>query len=45
VAVEGAKAAKVARAQIEKSTGKSAISSLNAKTGLAIGKREDKRLK
>ena len=31
VAKEGAKAAKVAREQIEKSTGKSAISSLNAK--------------
>jgi len=31
VAVEGAKAAKLARTQIEKSTGKSAISSLNAK--------------
>jgi hypothetical protein len=31
VAEEGAKAAKVARAQIEKSTGKSAVSALNAK--------------
>jgi len=31
IAEEGAKAAKVARAQIEKSTGKSAVSSLNAK--------------
>jgi len=31
VAQEGAKAAKVARQQIEKSTGKSAISKLNAK--------------
>ena len=31
VAVEGAKAAKVAREQIEKSTGKSAVSKLNAK--------------
>jgi hypothetical protein len=36
VAVEGAKAAKVARKQIEKNTGKSAVSSLNAKT---LGKR------
>jgi len=31
VAKEGAKAAKVAREQIEKSTGRSAVSSLNAK--------------
>jgi hypothetical protein len=31
VAKEGAKAAKVAREQIEKSTGKSAVSRLNAK--------------
>lgn len=31
VAKEGAKAAKVAREQIEKSTGKSAVSQLNAK--------------
>ena len=37
VAKEGAKAAKVARQQIEKSTGKSAISSLNAKN---LGKRQ-----
>jgi len=36
VATEGAKAAKVAREQIEKSTGKSAISSLNAKNVLSI---------
>jgi len=45
VAKEGAKAAKVARTQIEKSTGKSAISPLNAKTGMKIAKRENKRLK
>ena len=38
VAKEGAKAAKVARQQIEKSTGKSAVSKLNAKTGMMIGK-------
>ena len=38
VAAEGAKAAKVARQQIEKSTGKSAISSLNAHSGMMIGK-------
>jgi len=31
IAHEGAKAAKVARQQIEKSTGKSAVSKLNAK--------------
>ena len=40
VAAEGATAAKVAREQIEKSTGKSAISSLNAKSGMMIGKHE-----
>jgi hypothetical protein len=39
VATEGAKAAKVAREQIEKSTGKPVISSMNAKSGMAIGKR------
>jgi hypothetical protein len=44
VAKEGAKAAKVAREQIEKSTGKPVISSLNAKSGLAIGKRKNKKL-
>ena len=38
VAEEGAKAAKVAREQIEKSTGKSAVSSLNAKKVLGIEK-------
>jgi hypothetical protein len=37
VAVEGAKAAEVARKQIEKSTGKLAISPLNAKNVLEIG--------
>ena len=37
IAVEGATAAKVARKQIEKSTGKSAISSLNAKSVIMIG--------
>jgi hypothetical protein len=41
VAAEGAKAAKVAREQIEKSTGKPAISSLNAKSGMMIGKDEN----
>jgi len=45
VAEEGAKAAKVAREQIEKSTGKPAISPLNAKSGMKIGKRENKKLK
>jgi hypothetical protein len=40
VAKEGAKAAKVAREQIEKSTGKPAISSLNSKSGIMIGKGE-----
>ena len=45
VAEEGAKAAKVAREQIEKSTGKSALSPMNAKTGMKIGKRENKKLK
>jgi hypothetical protein len=44
VAAEGAKAAKVAREQIEKSTGKPAISSLNAKSGMMIGKNENKKL-
>ena len=38
IASEGAAAAKVAREQIEKSTGKSALSSLNAKSGVMIGK-------
>ena len=42
VAKEGAKAAKVAREQIEKSTGKSTISSLNAKSGTMIGKNENR---
>ena len=45
VAEEGAKAAKVAREQIEKSTGKPAISPLNARSGMKIGKRENKKLK
>jgi len=36
--------AKVSREQIEKSIGKLAINSLNAKSGMAIGKRENKRL-
>jgi len=45
VAEEGAKAAKVAREQIEKSTGKSAISPMNAKSGMTIGKQENKKLK
>jgi hypothetical protein len=40
VAKEGAKAAKIAREQIEKSTGKSAVSSLNAKSGMMLGKGE-----
>jgi len=42
IAEEGAKAAKVAREQIEKSTGKPAISSLNAKSGMMIGKGKNK---
>jgi len=45
VAKEGAKAAKVAREQIEKSTGKPAVSSLNAKDlgnrQLSIGDEKD----
>jgi hypothetical protein len=45
VAVEGAIAAKVAREQIEKSTGKPAISRLNARSGMTIGKSGNKRLK
>ena len=45
VAEEGAKAAKVAREQIEKSTGKPAISPLNAKSGMKVGKQENKKLK
>jgi hypothetical protein len=45
VAVEGAKAAKVAREQIEKSTGKSAVSRLNAQSGMMIGKPTKKKLK
>ena len=45
VAAEGAKAAKVAREQIEKSTGKPVISSLNAKSGMTIGKPRNKQLK
>jgi hypothetical protein len=45
IAAEGAKAAKVAREQIEKSTGRSIISSLNAKSGIMIGKSENKKLK
>ena len=41
VAKEGAKAAKVARRQIEKSTGKSAISPLNAKNVLQIKNKDE----
>jgi len=37
VAVEGAKAAKVARKQLEKSTGKSAVSNVNARHAVAGG--------
>jgi len=44
VAREGATAAKVAREQIEKSTGKPAVSSLNAKSGMMLGKRKSKKL-
>ena len=44
VAKEGAKAAEVARKQIEKSTGKSATSPLNAKSGMAIDKSKNKQL-
>ena len=40
IAAEGAVAAKVAREQIEKSTGKPAVSSLNAKSGRMLGKGE-----
>ena len=43
-AKEGAEVAKVARKQIEKSTGKPAISPLNAKSGIAIGKGNYKQL-
>ena len=43
VAAEGAKAAQVARKQIEKSTGKPAISPLNAHSGLMIGRGENKK--
>ena len=39
IASEGATAAKVAREQIEKSTGKPVVSPLNAKSGMIIGKR------
>jgi hypothetical protein len=42
VAAEGATAAKVAREQIEKSTGKPAVSSFNAKSGMMIGKDSEK---
>jgi hypothetical protein len=45
VATEGAKAAKVAREQIEKSTGKPTISSLNARSGMMIGKGRNRELK
>jgi hypothetical protein len=45
VAMEGAKAAKVAREQIEKSTGKPAVSRLNAKSGMTIGKPTSKKIK
>ena len=41
IAAEGATAAKVAREQIEKSTGKSVVSSLNTKSGMMLGKSED----
>ena len=44
IASEGATAAKVAREQIEKSIGKSALSSLNAKSGMMIGKGNTKKL-
>ena len=44
IASEGATAAKVAREQIEKSTGKSALSSLNAKSGMMLGKNNNKKL-
>jgi hypothetical protein len=44
VAKEGAKAAKVAREQIERSTGKSAVSTLNAKSGMMLGKGKSKKL-
>lgn len=44
IAAEGAKAAEVARLQIEKSTGKPAVSRFNAKTGMMIGKNETEKL-
>jgi len=44
VAIEGAKVAKVARKQIEKSTGKSAISQLNANSGIMIRNVENKEI-
>ena len=45
IATEGAQAAKVARKQIEKSTSKPVVSSLNAKSGILIGKRKNVRIK
>jgi hypothetical protein len=41
IATEGAAVAKVARKQIEKSTGKPAVSALNAKSSIALGKGEN----
>jgi hypothetical protein len=45
VAVQGGEIARNARKELEAKTGKSAISSLNAKSGLMIGKCENKKLK
>jgi hypothetical protein len=45
VAIEGAKAAKVARKKKEKSTGKPTVSRLNAKSGMTISKLTKKKLK
>ena len=44
VAVQGGEIARNARRELELKTGKSAISSLNAKTGIMIGKNENRKL-
>ena len=44
VAVQGGEIARNARQELELKTGKSAISSLNAKSGMMIGKKEPKKL-
>jgi prophage antirepressor-like protein len=45
VAVQGGEVARNARKELEQKTGKSAISSLNAKSGMMLGKDENKELK